>query len=146
MTFGRIAGIGHVPMRNVLLMAGLKALGVFPCGMYYGELKALVTSVGARVTTRAPLAEQSERLCEELEVGHIVAVPSSRPDYPYFVLQVTKGLHTVGADGETGHRSTTEFEGTLVITCTYFEGYGNAEDNYTKDAPRLDSPMYSHFV
>ena len=33
-TFGRTEGIGCVPMRNLLLLAELKALGVCPCKIY----------------------------------------------------------------------------------------------------------------
>ena len=33
--FGRIEGIGCVPMQNLLLLAQLKALGVCPCRIYY---------------------------------------------------------------------------------------------------------------
>ena len=32
--FGRIEGIGCVPMQNLLLLAELKALGVCPCKIY----------------------------------------------------------------------------------------------------------------
>ena len=35
MTFGRAEGIGCVPMRKLLLLAKLEALGVCPCGIYY---------------------------------------------------------------------------------------------------------------
>ena len=32
--FGKIEGIGCVPMQNLLLLAELKALGVCPCKIY----------------------------------------------------------------------------------------------------------------
>ena len=34
-TFGRTKGIGYVSMQNLLLLVGLKALGVCPCKIYY---------------------------------------------------------------------------------------------------------------
>ena len=34
-TFGRTEGTWRVPMQSLLLLAELKALGVYPCGVYY---------------------------------------------------------------------------------------------------------------
>ena len=34
-TFGRTEGIGRVPMQNLLFVAELKVLGMFPCRIYY---------------------------------------------------------------------------------------------------------------
>ena len=33
-TFGRTEGIGHVSMQNLLLLAELKVLGMYPCRIY----------------------------------------------------------------------------------------------------------------